>query len=231
MSLSDDIQQLRDHALADLKSAHDYYTDTTIAWGIVRDAIKSGHTVSVRNLTTGTVTTQVELANKWHVYVNEHLAEATFQQFISIFENYFLNLLRLWLLAYPQSLMAKQIDFKIVLDAPDKESITSWVVSRELNDILYGRPTSWFSYLNEKAKLGCPSTDEIDQFAEAKVSRNVLVHNRGIASKVYEQKAGRLARYKDGQRIEIPEYYHRQTWELIQKIITDLSNAAIAKIS
>jgi hypothetical protein len=30
--------------------------------------------------------------------------------------------------------------------------------------------------------------------------------------------------------IEIPEHYHRETWELIRKVITDISNAASAKV-
>jgi hypothetical protein len=58
-----------------------------------------------------------------------------------------------------------------------------------------------------------------------------LVHNGGVANKTYESKAGGLARYKGGERIEIPEHYHRETWELIRKVIADLSNAAIAKLS
>src|SRR5262245_19135571 len=52
----------------------------------------------------------------------------------------------------------------------------------------------------------------------------------GIARKTYESKAGVLARYKDGERIDIPEHYHRDTWELIRKVINDISNAAIAKV-
>jgi hypothetical protein len=43
-------------------------------------------------------------------------------------------------------------------------------------------------------------------------------------------KAGKLARYRDGQRIEIPEHYHRDAWELIRKVVTDMSSAAVAKI-
>lgn len=231
MALVDDIRALRDHVLGDLNAAHDYYTDTTIAWDTVRQVIAAGHTFSIRNMTTGTVTTQTDLASKARGYVAEQLAEATFQQFISIFENFFLDLLRLWMMAYPQSLSGKKVDFQAILDAPDKDAITLLVVNKELNEILYDRPTGWFKYLEDKAKLGCPTPDEIDRIAEAKVSRDVLVHNRGIANKTYETKAGRLARYKDGQRIDIPEPYHRETWELIRKVITDLANAAIAKVS
>jgi len=115
MALAADITALRDRALADLSAAHDYYTDTKIAWDIVRRFIDSGQTLSVRNMTTGTVTTHVELAGKSRGYVAEQLAEATFQQFISIFENYFFDLVRLWLTTYPKSLSGKKVDFKDVL--------------------------------------------------------------------------------------------------------------------
>jgi hypothetical protein len=177
------------------------------------------------------VTTQADLAGKARGYVAEQLTEATFQQFISIFENYFFDLLRCWLTAYPQNLAGKQVDFKAILDAPDKDAITYMVVSKELNEIMYQRPMDWFAYLNDRAKLGCPTPDEIEGIAEAKASRDVLVHNRRVANKTYESKAGKLSRYKDGQRIDIPEHYHRQTWELIRKVITDISNASIAKVT
>ncbi len=156
MSLVDDITSLRDRVLADLNSAHDYYTDTRIAWELVRRFVAAGQTLSIRNLTTGTTTTHVELAAKSRGYVAEQLAEATFQQFISIFENYFFDLVRLWLTAYPKSLGSKKIDFKEVLDSADVESLIARVVNRELNEILYIRPAGWFDYLEEKAKLRMP---------------------------------------------------------------------------
>jgi hypothetical protein len=229
MALTDDIQALRERVLADLNNAHDYYADTKIAWALVRQVVVAGRKFTIRNRATGTVSTQDELAVKTRGYVAEQLAEANFQQFISIFENWFFDLLRLWLLAYPKNLIDKKVDFKEVLDAPDKDAITFLVVSKELNEVLYKKPAEWFSYLEAKAKLGCPTPEEIDRIAEAKASRDVLVHNRGIASKTYESKAGKPARYAAGQRIDIPEQYHRETWELIRKVVGDVSNAAMAK--
>jgi hypothetical protein len=231
MALANDIHSLRDRVLADLSAAYDYYTDTQIAWRIVRNFIQDGNTLSIRNMATGTVTTHADLANKARGYEAEQIAEATFQQFISIFENYFSDLLRLWLMAYPQNLAAKKVDFKEILDASDKDAITFLVVRREVNEILYDRPTRWFEYLEAKAKIGCPTQGEIESIAEAKALRDALVHNRGVAGKTYESKAGKLARYKAGQRIDVPGHYHRKTWELIRKVITDISNAAIAKVS
>jgi hypothetical protein len=229
MSLDDDIRALRDRALLELNAAHDYYTDTITAWEIVSNAIAAGHTFSNQSTATGTVTTETSLTGKAWEYVARQLTEATFQQFVSIFENFFFDLLRLWLVAFPRSLIGKQVDFKAVLDAPDKDAILLLVVNKELNEVLYERPMAWFKYLEDKVKLGCPTTDEMDRIAEAKASRDVLVHNRGIAGKTYEAKAGKLARYKEGQKMDIPEPYHRATWELIRKVVTNISDAAIAK--
>jgi hypothetical protein len=229
MALADSIRALRDRTLADLNATHDYYADTMFAWQFVDSNIASGIKFTNRNVVTGSVTTQTDLAAKALGYVREQLPEATFQQFIVIFE-FFFDFLRLWLLAYPRSLMGKKVDFKIVLDAPDKDAIALEVVNKELNEVLYERPTGWFAYLNEKVKLGCPTEDEVDRIAEAKAARDVLVHNRGIASKTYVSKAGNLARYQEGERIKISEHYHRETWELIRKVLSDISDAAIAKV-
>ena len=230
MALSDDIRALRDRVLADLNAAHDYFADTKIAWDIVDQVIAAGRTFSIQNVTTGTLTTEAELVRKAQGYMEEQLSEATFQQFISIFENFFFDLLRLWLLAYPRNLLGRQVEFRAILEAPDKDAITMLVVNKELNEVLYDRPAGWFAYLEEKAKLGCPTPEEIDRIAEAKASRDVLVHNRGVASKAYQAKAGKLARYTEGERIDIPERYHRETWELFRKVVAEISDAAIAKV-
>lgn len=231
MALSDDIGALRDRVLAELAAAHDYYTDTKIAWRLVHKVIAAGHTFTIRNMTTGTMTTQAELAAKARGYVTVQLTEATFQQFISVFESFYFELLCLWLTVYPQSLGKKMVDFKTILGLPDKDAIAGLVIRKELNEVLYERPTEWFTYLEEKAKLGCPTADEIERIAEAKASRDVLVHSKGVANKIYESKAGKRARFHEGDRVSIPEHYHRETWELIRKVVSDVSHAAIVKTS
>lgn len=229
MALSHDIRTLRDSVLVDLNAAHDYYTDTTVAWHIVVQSVQTGSRFSMQYPATGTLTTQTDLVRKARGYVSEQISEATFQQFLSIFENFFFDLLRLWLTAFPQNLGGKQVSFKDVLEAPDRDAITLLVVGKELNEILYRRPAEWFAYLEDRAKLGCPTAEEIDRIAEAKATRDVLTHNRGVANRAYLLKSGRLARYKDGEKIDIPEPYHRETWELLRKVIADVSNAAIPK--
>lgn len=229
MALADDLQTLRERVVTELTSAYDYYADTKSAWRIVHRSIATGHTFIVRNMTTGTITTHADLANRARGYIAKEVVESTFQQFISIFEGFYFELLRLWLTAYPQSLGKKTASFKSILELPDKAAIVDSVIRRELIEIVYDRPTEWFAYLNVKVQLGCPTPDEIEQIAEAKATRDIFVHNGGIANQMYQSKAGAKARFQPGQRMDIPEHYHRQTWELVHKLVLDLANAAIAK--
>ena len=116
-----------------------------------------------------------------------------------------------------------------MLEAPDKDAITELVVDRELNDIAYKRPAGWFAYLEERTKLGLPATDDIERLAEAKATRDALVHNRGVAGKSYESKAGRYSRHTEGERIDILDDYHRAIWDRLRRVVTEICDAAIAK--
>ena len=102
--------------------------------------------------------------------------------------------------------------------------------SQKLNELTYKRWGDWFVYLNQRVKPGCPSPAQIALLAEAKATRELLVHNRGVTNSTYPAKAGPQARCADGVRIQVPEPYHWKTWELFRGVVADMSAAAIAKV-
>lgn len=112
MALAEKIAVLRERALAELVEAHDYYSHTKLAWETLIGVVAAGRTLSVRNLATGTLSTESDLVDKSRGYIAKQLAEATFQQFLSLFENFLFDLLRLWLLEYPRSLIKRQIQLR-----------------------------------------------------------------------------------------------------------------------
>jgi hypothetical protein len=162
MSLADAIRELREGALSKLAWIHDYYNNTKVAWGIVDQYIGAGNPFTIRNIVTGTVTTQTDLAGLAQGYVSGDLAEATFQRFTAAFEHFFFDLLRLWLLADPRSLSGKDVKFSTVLESPDKDAIIAEVVNKELVEIAYRRPRDWFKYLEDRAKLGLKQARVLD---------------------------------------------------------------------
>ena len=230
MALADDIQALTTRTVSGLEASHDYYTYTKRVWRLLQQIVKEGRKFTFRNLTTGTRVDEKMLLGRAQLYVTDYLMSSTFQHFVSLFEDFIFGLLRSWLAAYPASLSKKQIEMGAVLTAPDKGAIVLMLVDKELNELKYERLADWFAYLKRLTNLSCPTPDEIEQLAEIKESRDILVHNNGITNATYLFKAGKRARCQDGEKLEIPEQYHRASWEIISKVVKDLSGAAIGKV-
>lgn len=143
MSLAEELTRHRDLILSELDAAHDYYTNTLGAWRVVHQVIKRGATITIRNASTGNVTTQADLPDKAVVYAR-YLMVATFQQFVSLFEDFLFGVMRHWLLAFPQRLGRKQIPVSVVLSAADLDAVKLEAVNRELNELNYKRVREWF---------------------------------------------------------------------------------------
>ena len=230
MALIDEIPRLRDDCLSSLDASHNYYAHTKSAWRLVQQMVRQGHKVTIRNQATGNTVDETELSGLAQDYVTGYLASATFQHFVSLFEQFVFDLLRAWLTEYPVSLSGNQLLFRTVLDAADKNEIVAAVVQKEVRGLAYKRVADWFVFLEKIAKLECPTEDQIRQLAEIKASRDVLVHNNGIANSIYIDKSMGLARFADGETLELPEHYHRESWRLIKQVVSDLTDAAINKV-
>jgi hypothetical protein len=229
MPLADDIHTLATRTLAALGERHGYYTFSTRVWRLLRRIVREGRKFTFHNRATGTRVDEESLPDREQLYVADYLISATFQDFVSLFEDFFFKLLRCWLVAYPASLSRKQVDMGTVLDAPDKKAIILAVADHELNELKYRRLADWFAYLERLVNLGCPTADEIEILAEIKASRDVLVHNNGIVNATYVSKAGSRARHTDGERLTMIEQYHRESWQTINNVVRDVSAAAIGR--
>jgi hypothetical protein len=161
--------------------------------------------------------------------VTGYLASATFQHFVTLFEDFVFDLLRAWLNAYPQTLSKRELKFQTVLDSSDKPQIIEAVVEKELLGVAYKRIEDWFIFLNNLVKLNCPQPDQIAKLAEIKATRDIMVHNKGVANEIYIEKSMGQARFTAGDLLEITEQYHRESWELIKQVTSDLSDAALKK--
>ena len=232
MPLADDIRALPDRTLAELNAAFDYYYHSEVGWGLANHALATNPTQPYQNPTTGTIVSGTDLIALSALYINRQLTEATFQQFLSIFEVFIGDLLRLWLTAYPRAIGGKTIEFKDALDALDAgdlPTLVSRLVDHEVAEVTYKSPRTVFQYIERRIGLPLPTTAEIDRLAEAKATRDVLVHNRGAVDAGYRLKAGALARFTVGQRIDIPKPYHRAAWQLVAKLAADIADAAVVK--
>jgi len=230
MSLIEDIEKLRDDSVAALDASHNYFTHTKTAWRLVQQFVRQGRQITIRNQETGSVVRETDLPGLAQEYITGYLAEATFQHFVSLFEDFIGDFLRLWLNEFPESLSAKKLDFDVVLQCSDKVDIVRSVVDKQVASLQYDRVPKWFDYIQGIVDLGCPTADEIERVAEVKASRDVLVHNKGIANAIYVDKSMGRARLAVGEKVDVPEHYHRESWQLVKKVITDVSNAGMSRL-
>lgn len=229
MPLADDIRALQTRTTTELDASHDYFTFSMRVWDSMQRAVRDGARFRYNNPSTGTRVNQTQLVARSGGYIAQNLLPSTFQHFVSIFEDFVFDLLRLWLSAYPRSLSRKQLEFGVVLDAPDRAALIQRVVDRELNELKYERLADWFAYLERLVNLGRPTADEIEALSEIKASRDILVHGRGVANAIYVSKAGKRARCAAGEQLDLPERYHRESWGLIRRVSHEVAEAAIAR--
>lgn len=230
MALADDIGASRDRAMRLLVEAHDYFAYTEQSWATLQFAVdQDGLQFTLQNPVTGSSVTEAEFLVRARRYVVNELASATLQQFVALFENYLLDVLRLWLRAHPAAVSGRELKGEQILSLPDKAAIVDALIDKELVGLLYGRPADWFKYLNSRVSVGVPTPAEVQQFAEVKATRDVLVHGGGVANATYVDKAGPAARAPAGQPLDVPGPYHRASWELICKLTQDVGDGMAAR--
>lgn len=215
-------------ALAALSEADDYYSHTKLVWRFFQKSINDGARVKFQNFDTGKEVDQDVLVNRSQHYVVKYLTSWTFQHMVAIFETFFFESLQLWLATYPGRLSNKQVEFGKILEK-EKAEIVQMVIEKEINEITYGRVTEWFKRLNE-FKLKCPTDDEIGRLAEIKASRDVLVHGNAKTNRIYVDKAGKYARYKIDEPLEINEKYLHESRAFLQEIIKNISTSYENKV-
>lgn len=152
------------------------------------------------------------------------------QQQIALFEHFFFDLIRVLLMDRPERMSKKkQIDYATILESDTKEDIIRMLIDRELNEIKYKNVSEWFIYLNQLVKLPDIPPDTLEKVAEAKATRDILVHNAGIVNKIYLEKSGQAARFSVGNMIDVSPHYTRDVWHLLVGVLIKTSDSLIEK--
>lgn len=152
------------------------------------------------------------------------------QQQVALFEHLFFDLIKILILDRPERISKKkQIDYGTIFEVSSKEDLLAKLVDRELNEIKYKNVAEWFSYLDKLVGLPEFTKEELDKLSEAKACRDILVHNAGVANKIYIRKSGDAARFDEGQKIDVSGDYTKDTWSLLVKMLIKTIDPVIEK--
>jgi hypothetical protein len=231
MPLRHDLERARDKALTSLRDAHDYFAHTKDAWRVLQqDVLREGRRLKWTNTSTKSTVSEMEILSRAQHYVEVELAASSLQQFVSIFENFFLEVGRAWIIAFPERVSSRQLSGRLVIRLPDKAAMIDALIEKELQEVFYDRPMNWFEYMRTLTKISSPTDAEAAQFAEVKATRDVFVHGQGIANAFYVDKAGTIARAQPGKPLDIPGPYHQGSWDLICKLVCDIGDEMALKV-
>ncbi len=135
-------------------------------------------------------------------------------QLITIVEAMLGDVVRAIVTKYPQKLGSKRnIPMKEVLESSSIEEIHLRACDSFLNDLSYKSPADFAEAVQGFLSLNLFECPAFHKYIEAKATRDVYIHNRGVANDVYVRKSGAHARVKSGMQLPVEIQYFLESYE------------------
>jgi len=160
-----------------------------------------------------------QLLSKYQFLAFHQLSINALVQLVTIVETMLGDVLRAVVARYPHKLGAKRtLSIQSVLESTSLEEVHIRATDTLLNELAYKSPAEFaesFQQLLSANLLECPA---FHWYMEVKASRDIFIHNRGIANDVYIRKAGSHARVKSGMGLPADIQYFLESYEYCLQI-------------
>ncbi|BDX37832.1 hypothetical protein CYCD_11870 [Tenuifilaceae bacterium CYCD] len=151
-------------------------------------------------------------------------------QLVTTIEALFGDILRETLIEFPIKISNKRkLDFELVLEAKSLEEIKFALVNTVINELAYKSPKDFAEEFNKYIGINLLEKPVFHKYIELKATRDIYIHNQGIANEIYLAKADTLARVKSGQFLPVDIQYFLQSYECCLQI-TEILEEALNKI-
>lgn len=135
-------------------------------------------------------------------------------QIVTVVEALLADVVRAIVCRYPKKIGVKQtVSMAIVLEAASIEEIHLRATDALLNDLTYKSPTEFAKALEGLLSINLAECPAFHRYVETKATRDIYIHNRGVANEVYMRKAGAHARVGAGSRLPIDIPYFLESYE------------------
>ncbi len=166
-----------------------------------------------------------ELREIYDRYIETDLYNTLLVAIVSQCESFIFDVLRAVLRAYPKKIGCnvkgveenRSVDLKLVLDANDIYQVHHALIEQRLHTISYAKPADYLTFLKNIAHV---KTDQetFEKYLEVKATRDIIIHNRGIANTTYIEKAGNKARAVAGEQLPMSTAYFDEAIAVIKGI-------------
>lgn len=155
-----------------------------------------------------------ELIARYSLLADTELAINGIYQLVIISEAMLSEVIRSVIMKYPQKIGTKKnISTGIILSASSIEEIHLHAVDSILNELSYKTPKDFaetFKVIVSVNLLECPA---FHKYLELKATRDIYIHNRGVANDIYITKSGSHARVKSGHLLPVDVQYFLESYE------------------
>lgn len=174
--------------------------------------------------------------------ISRQIFESYLLTAVSQFETLAFDILELVLLAHPIKLLQPSEDgknqnkgaemsvsFKSVVNESRDEIIKAKIKAKLLN-VSYAKPADYLAYIK---KITNAETDTLlfHRYIEIKATRDIVVHNGGIANEIYKEKVGKYARANVGELLTVDEAYFNKALGIIKRAANTIQEAAATTVA
>lgn len=148
-------------------------------------------------------------------YLAEHqLALNGIYQLVTTIEAMLGDVCRKVILAYPRKLGSKKsVPFANVIEAQSLESLHLFAVDSLLHDLSYKSPKDFADAMKDITGVNLLEVPAFHRYIEVKATRDIHIHNQGVANDIYVEKADSHARVAVGTTLPVDVQYFLQAYE------------------
>lgn len=146
-------------------------------------------------------------------------------QIVTIIECLLNDLLFEVILKCPEKIDKKQIEVKRILKANSFEELKRDIIYSVVNELSYRSPQEYAREFEKYAFINLLECPAYQRYIEVKATRDVLIHNKGIANRIYVSKSGMFARVNSGVEMPVDDIYFMESYEYSLKLTEWLEKA------
>jgi hypothetical protein len=155
-----------------------------------------------------------ELLRQYQFLAVNQLAVNGISQLVTTIESMTGDLLRAILMKYPHKIgRDRKISIGDVLAAPTIEAIHAHAVDSFLYGLGYKSPGELAEAVEKLTRLNLMECAAFHRYMEVSATRDIYIHNRGMANTKYIEKSGHHARVKAGHFLPVDVKYFLQSYE------------------
>lgn len=155
-----------------------------------------------------------QLLSKYQFLAFHQLSINAIVQLVTITETMLGDIIRAVVARYPQKLGGKRnISIQAVLESTTLEEVHLRATDTLLNELAYKSPAEFSEAMNQLLSVNLLECPAFHRYMEIKATRDIFIHNQGVANDVYIRKAGTHARARSGVSLPADIQYFLESYE------------------